>query len=434
MSADTKAKADPSPSAPIAALADGRRPEALAAAVAELDAALANRAALWVVTEVLEDQELALRGRHALLAEAVRSGDLPMAMLALASLAAAGHAPDWAASLAPFAAGSARYQSAPKPPALLPRGDAPKSTASLAAAAAAAISAVEARASTESDEAATRVTFLSGLDVAALVAFAKCLKVRVVTAGETLVSVDEAGEAAFLVVRGSLAVLRRDHGDAGPAAQVVAHVGPGALFGELALLSRAPRTATVTSASPAILLVAERSALVAAVETCAPLGAALAAHCRERLLAQALLSAPVFTSVHDEERPAFAQNFELRVHEEGEVLVHEGEAAKGLFVVAAGKVQVAREDEGERLFLDELGPGDVFGELATILRRPATADVLAVRPTVTLFLPREKFVDLVRERPLVLHALYLLAVARDDETRAASAATTLVLDGDDLFV
>ncbi len=432
MSGDTKAKADPSPSAPIAALAGGRRPEALAAAVAELEAALANRAALWVLTEALEDQELALRGRRALLAEAVRTGDLPMVMLTLTSLTKSGHEADSAAALTPFAAGSARYQSAPKPPALLPRGDAPKSTASLLAAAMASISLVETRATSEGEEAATRVTFLSGLDVDALVAFTKCLKVRVVAPGETLVNVDEAGDAAFLVVRGALTVLRRE--PEGEALQVVAHVGPGALFGELALLSRAPRTATITSASPAILLVAERSALVAAVETCPPLGAALAAHCRERLLAQALLSAPVFTSVHDEERPAFAQNFELRVHDEGEILVHEGDAARGLFVVAAGKVHVAREDEGERLFLDELGPGDIFGELATVLRRPATADVVAIRPTVTLFLPREKFVDLVRERPLVLHALYLLAVGRDDETRAASASSTLVLDGDDLFV
>ena len=43
-------------------------------------------------------------------------------------------------------------------------------------------------------------------------------------------------------------------------------------------------------------------------------------------------------------------------------------------------------------------------------------DVIAVHPTVTLFLPREEFLSLIGEHPAILQGLYLLAVKRDEET------------------
>ena len=62
--------------------------------------------------------------------------------------------------------------------------------------------------------------------------------------------------------------------------------------------------------------------------------------------------------------------------------------------------------------------GEVVGEVATLLRRKTSADVVAAHPTVTLFLPTADLLDLVRTHPAILAELYLLAVRRDDETRA----------------
>jgi hypothetical protein len=53
------------------------------------------------------------------------------------------------------------------------------------------------------------------------------------------------------------------------------------------------------------------------------------------------------------------------------------------------------------------------------LRRKAVADVIAVHPTVTLFLPRELFLALIQDHPAILHGLYMTAVRRDDETMQA---------------
>jgi len=82
--------------------------------------------------------------------------------------------------------------------------------------------------------------------------------------------------------------------------------------------------------------------------------------------------------------------------------------------------------------LSPLTAGDVVGEVAMVLRRKASADVIAIHPTITLFLSTEQFMGLLHEHPAILAHLYVLAVHRDEETRniiqeEASVAEDFVL-------
>jgi len=63
-----------------------------------------------------------------------------------------------------------------------------------------------------------------------------------------------------------------------------------------------------------------------------------------------------------------------------------------------------------------------------VLRRPATADVVAVHPTVTLFLPRAAFLELIKDNPLVIAQLYAIAIKRDDETSSITSSEVLAAD------
>lgn len=68
-----------------------------------------------------------------------------------------------------------------------------------------------------------------------------------VDAGKVLVSEGSAGAEFFVILEGSAKVSR--HG------QEVATLGPSQFFGDLALLDRAPRNATVTATTPMELVV-----------------------------------------------------------------------------------------------------------------------------------------------------------------------------------
>lgn len=147
------------------------------------------------------------------------------------------------------------------------------------------------------------------------------------------------------------------------------------------------------------------------------------------MVANLVRTSPVLVAVEPEERPALVERFETRVYEKGEKLVTEGEEASGLHLIASGVVAVVGHEAGEPIVLATLGAGETAGEVAMILRRKANADVVAVHPTVTLFLPREDFLALVRDHPAILHPLYILAVERDAETALVlGERTTSVAD------
>jgi CRP-like cAMP-binding protein len=65
--------------------------------------------------------------------------------------------------------------------------------------------------------------------------------------GRELMVEGDVGHEAFVVVEGTARVTR--------AGETVTDVGPGAVVGEMALIDRAPRNATVTASSPMKLLV-----------------------------------------------------------------------------------------------------------------------------------------------------------------------------------
>jgi len=68
-----------------------------------------------------------------------------------------------------------------------------------------------------------------------------------IPAGRTLMKQDDVGRECFVLVDGKVKVERNG--------RKVATLGPGAYFGELSLLDKGPRTATVTAESPITVLV-----------------------------------------------------------------------------------------------------------------------------------------------------------------------------------
>jgi cAMP-dependent protein kinase regulator len=249
-----------------------------------------------------------------------------------------------------------------------------------------------------------------------------------VPAGYVVVQEGTEGSEAYIVARGELEVSRRLQDD-GERLVVLARLTSGALFGEMALLSRAPRAASVVAARPSILLVATRDALDAVAQRCPQVGVELAAHCRRRMVANLARTSPVLVSVPATERAMLVERFETRIFEKGDKLVREGEDAQGLHLVASGEVAVVAHDGREPVVLATLPAGDTVGEVALVLRRKTNADVIAIHPTVTLFLARDEFLSLIQDHPAILHGLYVTALRRDDETALAlSSAPAAVAD------
>lgn len=238
------------------------------------------------------------------------------------------------------------------------------------------------------------------------------------------------GADAFFVGRGELLAQRVKEGRS----FVLARLTNGAVFGEMALLSRAPRAASVVTTRPSIVVRAAKAELDAVAEAHPEVGAELSAYGRARMLQNLVRMSELFELVKDDDRAALLARCRVEVFEKGARLLSRGQPAAGVHIIASGEASVVGVDgaTGEPLVEGALGPGDAAGEDALVLRRPMSTDVVALHPTVTLFLPAEALLPLAEAHPSVLLALYKLAVKRDEET--ATIQREVASDASDFVV
>lgn len=244
----------------------------------------------------------------------------------------------------------------------------------------------------------------------ALGALLQGLSPEVVPAGRALISEGEEGHEAYWVVAGKVRVCRDLNGED----VELAMLGPGALFGEMALVSDAPRAATVRAAKTSVVFKIERSSLEALAAKAPVVGEVLGGHCRQRMLRNLVRHSPVLDQIAPDDREALIARFESRYVAAGDVIIQQGTETEGLFLIASGSVQVIAHD----LELAKLSPGEVFGEIGLVLRRPANATVKAVHPALLLCLPRNEFQQALQSHPGLLPELYAKATSRDDETQS----------------
>ena len=242
------------------------------------------------------------------------------------------------------------------------------------------------------------------------------IELRTLNAGEYVVREGEAGNEAFVIARGVVNVVR------GTTPTLLAVLGPGAIFGEMALVSEAPRAASAVAVEPVDLLSISRAALEKLGREEPSIGEELGAFCYGRMIANLLRHSSVLSGVAPTARKQLVSRFTTERFATGAALVRQGGSANRMFLIASGSVQVRGTDsEGDSVVLAELGPGEVVGEISLVLRRPANADVVALCPTVALALSSDQFQESIREHPTLLRELYNIAIKRADDTLSVLA-------------
>ena len=89
----------------------------------------------------------------------------------------------------------------------------------------------------------------------------------------------------------------------------------------------------------------------------------------------------------------------------GEEIVRQGDTGIGVFIVRSGKVEIIQERGGHTDKIRELGPGDVFGDMALLDEFPRSATVRALEPTTCLGITRWHFRGILVSHPQIALAL-----------------------------
>jgi CRP-like cAMP-binding protein len=244
----------------------------------------------------------------------------------------------------------------------------------------------------------------------------RALLLRRLGHGDFVIREGEPGVAFYLVATGQVRVFATQGGQ-----QVErGRLHEGALFGEMSLLTQQPRTASVQVVDEADILELSRESMSALTLEVPSLAVALDKFARERLLKNLLATSPLFRPFNHQQQLDLIRRFDGHEVAAGTVIIHEGDAGQGLFVVLAGEVEVSKQQAtGAELALARLRAGDVFGEMSLLTNQPTTATVTAARPSTILFLARDYFQRLVQALPAIRQYFEDLSQRRDIETRLA---------------
>ena len=107
------------------------------------------------------------------------------------------------------------------------------------------------------------VRLFNGVAVPELTVLAGRLRERGLKRGQVLIREGDVGDEMFLLRHGSMVISKSV---TGRVEQVLARIGPGDFFGEMALFDRSPRSATIQADSDTVLLVLDRAALTKLTE------------------------------------------------------------------------------------------------------------------------------------------------------------------------
>lgn len=263
-----------------------------------------------------------------------------------------------------------------------------------------------------------------------------------------------AGDSMFVVESGRVQV------ESG--GRVIRTLVPGEVFGEMALLTGAPRAATVRAIDYGTLVELTKEALQPIVErrtsildgmsellaarqlelranatdTRTDLGNRMRRHLVRHEgaapaspgvheLDELLGRVPLFTPLTAAERTQLAARASARTYRSGEAIVRQGERGRSLFAVYEGCVVVRRKDGGTRKELATLGRGAIFGELGLLTGERRSADVEASADTVIVEISRSDFLPLMTRRPpLVVELSDML-----EQRRAADAQPLSLVPG-----
>jgi CRP-like cAMP-binding protein len=272
-----------------------------------------------------------------------------------------------------------------------------------------------------------KIPLFSDLDPAPFRELIERCRLRTLKTGDRVFQQGSAGDSFFVICGGAVRILR----DEPERPQELAVLHEGSFFGEMAILSDAPRAATVESTSDDTLLLEISASLLNDLSARYPqMALALKRFCRQRLLANVMSTSALFRPFTKQERKKLIELFRAREVPKGTVILKAGEVSDGLYVVLSGEVE-AQSGGG---LLARLREGELFGEMSLLTRSPAVANVTAVRRTSLLRLPREDFNTVMMTHPQVLELVAELADKRQRQAEELKAAETIAIDEETMLV
>lgn len=246
---------------------------------------------------------------------------------------------------------------------------------------------------------------------------------QVVELHEGQVLFEQGDEAQDLyILRAGMLGVRVTHADGG--VTNIARMAPGAIVGEMALLSGSKRSATVFAINDAgliritqeqfeQLMLEDETALAEMRETAVP-------RWQRQQLVRALRR--LLGDIDAQTLDALLNAMTWHYVANGEVVFHQGDPSDGMYLLVNGRLRTTRETEEGIEDLGLIGPGEPVGEMGVLTAEPRTATIYAVRESNLVKLKAVNFKKLARQYPDLMINIARIIVERQQRLFSGTAS------------
>jgi predicted acylesterase/phospholipase RssA/CRP-like cAMP-binding protein len=237
--------------------------------------------------------------------------------------------------------------------------------------------------------------------------------------GEGLFQPPDFTDSLYIVVSGLLHVLGH------PESANRARLAPGDLWGGAAMRVHMPGATSVVAVEPSEVMSIPASAVDRVAQSRPSLRGAITAATSRHLLRMRLALIPRLAGLDDSLFSYLACHSEFLRVKRGEIVIHQGEKADCLYIVASGSVEVfTKQNDGtEHATIDLLGEGACLGELALLLNEPRTASARAWRDSLLIRVPAHCFEQILHSNTEVAVRLARTLSERLKRTTMSSRRT-----------
>lgn len=262
-----------------------------------------------------------------------------------------------------------------------------------------------------------KISLLSDIDPPDLAFLKKMAAFREFKANQVIVQEGEKGASLFVILEGKVkASVKNKEGTP----VTIEFLGQGDFFGELSLLARTGRQASVVAETPCKVLEISEAILKPLIVKFPKVRTILEETYKIRELKLALALVPLFSDLDPEERLSIAKHLTLEKFPQGAVIFKEGTPGDSLYIIKSGQVGISTTlmEDGEvsvikkaakdqkELYLSTLEKGDFFGESALLTREPRSATAIAIADNTELLkLSKPDLAGIVKQYPRILFVM-----------------------------
>jgi len=109
-------------------------------------------------------------------------------------------------------------------------------------------------------------------------------------------------------------------------------------------------------------------------------------------------------------------SFQVKTFSKGSLIIKEGQESKESFLIKKGYVTIYKVSNNQKIIIDQLGPGEIFGEMGALAGSTRSANAVALETTEVIVLQKQVLSEALAQSPPLISAITNLLIKRLNKT------------------